>query len=104
MRLPRKVKVNGIPFNVTKDRTTMGARFSYPNATITIGTKKLSDGEVLENFIHEIAEISMIERGMRSTRCKPDTESDEYIFCGDHRAFSDVITDVSTIIGDLMKI
>ena len=82
----------------------MGAKFSYEKAEITIGTKKLADCEVLDNFLHEVAEISMVERGMRGTKCKPQTSAPEYMFSGGHRAFSDVVTDVSTVVSDLMKL
>ena len=104
MRLPKTIKINGIPFGIIKDSKKTGANFDYEDATITIGTKKLKDCEVLENFLHEVTEISMVERGMRSIRCKPDTGVREYIFSGDHRMFGDVVTDVSMIVSDLMKL
>ena len=101
MRLPKKVIVNNIPFKVVKDKRSMRASFSYSNSTVTIGTKTLADREVLDSFIHEIAEISSVERGVRSQRCKPQ-DSPEYLFAADHRAFSDVITDVSGVVAGLM--
>ncbi|KKL89078.1 hypothetical protein LCGC14_1918270 [marine sediment metagenome] len=104
MRLPKRVKINGIPFDVVKDPKTMGGKFSYDDTKIEIGTKKLADCEVLENFLHEVAEISMVERGMRSARCKPTAEATEFVFSGNHRMFSDVVTDVSNIVSDLMRL
>ncbi len=104
MRLPKRVKINGIPFDVIRNTKKMGGKFSYADAKIIIGTKKLADCEILENFLHEVAEISMVERGMRSTRCKPTAESPEYTFSGNHRMFSDVVTDVSNIVSDLMRL
>ncbi|MCK4500747.1 hypothetical protein KAU11_09615 [Candidatus Babeliales bacterium] len=103
MRLPRKVKINGIPFSVERDKKSSGARFSYSDAKIVVGSKSLADCEVLEAFVHEVAEISCIERGMRSALCKPQ-DSPEYMFSGNHKKFSDVIADVSTVVSDLMKL
>lgn len=104
MRLPKKVKINNIPFKIIKDPERSGASFSYDKAEITIGTKGLADCEILEYFLHEVTEICMIERGMRSMRCRPDTDEPEFLFVGAHRAFSDVVTDVSIIVGDLLKL
>ena len=94
IRLPKIVTVNNIPFTVVKDRKFMGGRLDYETSTITVGTKNLADCEILENFIHEVAEISTIERGMRSSRCKSSNTSLEYVFTGEHRQFADMIADV----------
>ena len=104
LRLPKIAKVNNIPFNVVKDKKFTGGKLTYENSTITIGTKNLADCEILENFMHEVAEISMIERGMRSSRCKPQSESYEYVFSGEHRQFADMIADVSSVIDIVIKL
>lgn len=103
MRLPKKIRINNIPFRVVKDKTCFGASFSYRKALMTIGTKGDSR-EVLENFLHEVAEASAIERGIRSVRSKPSGEENEYMFSGSHNDFRDMMTDVSVIVGDLMKL
>jgi hypothetical protein len=103
MRLPKTVRINNIPFKVVKDRKSMRSGFSYNKATITIGTKTMADCEVLENFIHEVAEISSVERGLRSSRCKPQ-DSPEYVFCGNHSKFTALITDVSIVVADMMRL
>ncbi len=105
MRLPKKVRINNIPFKVIRDKKLCGARFSYKNATITIGAKNLADCEVLEHYIHEVAEISSVERGFRSSMCKQRNGSaNEYVFCGGHDKFTDVMTDVGIAIADMMKL
>jgi hypothetical protein len=104
IRLPKKVIINNIPFKVIRDNKYAGGSFSYSDATITVGTKRLSDREILENFIHEVAEISTVERGMRGSKCKPLNGSEDYIFAGSHAQFGDVISDVSWVIADLMKL
>lgn len=103
MRLPKKVLINNIPFKVIRDKKHFGGHFSYKKSSITVGSKG-KPRETLENFIHEVAEISAVERGMRGTKCKPTGKTDEFIFHGSHREFQDVVTDVSRIIGDLMKL
>ncbi len=103
MRLPKTVRINNIPFKVSRDKKSMRSGFSYRKATITIGTKTMADCEILENFIHEVAEVSSVERGIRSSRCKPQ-DSPEYVFCGSHKKFQDMITDVSIVISDMMKL
>ncbi len=103
MKLPKTVKINNIPFRVVRDRKSMACSFSYRKSIITIGTKTMADCEILENFIHEVAEISCVERGIRSSRCKPQ-QGAEYVFSGNHSKFQDMITDVSIVVADMMKL
>lgn len=103
MRLPKKVLINNIPFKVVRNTKSFGSHFSYKKGQITIGAKG-SSREVLENFLHEVAEISAVERGVRGTKCKPQAEANEYVFHGSHREFQDMITDVSGVVGNMMKL
>ena len=103
MRLPKKVRINNIPFKVTRNGKSFGSNFSYNKGLISIGSKG-KPREALEGFLHEVAEISMVERGMRATKCKPQDKANEYVFHGSHREFQDVITDISSIVGDMMKL
>ena len=103
MRLPKTVRINNIPFKVVMDKTKYGASMSYAKARIVVGSKGDSR-ETLENFLHEVAEISCVERGLRAQKCKPETSENQYIFSGSHDNFRDMISDVSIIVGDLMKL
>jgi hypothetical protein len=103
MRLPKTVRINNIPFRVVKNEKSFGSSFSYRKALISIGSKG-SPREILESFLHEVAEISMVERGMRAAKCKPQIKVDEYVFHGSHKDFTDVIADVGGIVGDMMKL
>ncbi len=103
MRLPKKVRINNIPFKVQRNRKSFSSSFSYRKALITVGSKG-APREALEGFLHEVAEICMVERGMRASKCKPQDKSNEYVFHGSHKDFQDVITDVSSIVGDMMKL
>lgn len=103
MRLPKKVRINNITFRVMQNKKSFGSSFSYIKALITVGSKG-TPREALEGFLHEVAEISTVERGMRASKCKTQYKSDEYVFHGSHRDFQDVMTDVSGIVGDMMKL
>lgn len=103
MRLPKKVWINNIPFKILRDRKSFGCNFSYKKGLISVGTQGCSR-EHLEGFLHEVAEISAIERGMRASKCKPMSDTDEFVFHGSHNDFRDMITDVSIIVGDLLKL
>ncbi len=103
MRLPKKIRINNIPFKVEKNKKSFGSSFSYAKSQMVIGTKGDSR-EVLEGFLHEVAEASAIERGLRAEKCKPEGGEKQYVFCGSHNNFRDMITDISCIVGDLMKL
>ena len=103
MKLPKKVRINNIPFSVVKNKDNFGSSFSYKSGIMSIGSRG-KDCEVLEGFLHEVAEVSMVERGMRSAKCKPTGTENEYVFCGSHKDFRDVITDISIVVSDLMKL
>ena len=103
MRLPKKIRINNIPFKVVKDKRKYGASFSYKKSLMVIGSKG-DTRETLENFIHEIAEVSSVERGLRCEKSKSSCDVNEYVFCGSHNDFRDMITDVSNIVADLMKL
>ena len=104
MRLTKTIRVNNIPFKVVKDNKISGANFSYKKMEIRIGTKGNSEREVLTGFMHEVAEISAVERGVRSTKCKVQHEDNDVVFAASHERFTDVISDVSSIVGDMMKL
>lgn len=104
MRLPKKVLINNRPWKVVKNHETSFDDFSYKKMKINIGTRGNSDREVLTGFLHEVAEISAVERGMRATKCMLQHEPNDFVFTGSHKQFADVISDVSGIIGDMMKL
>ncbi len=106
MRLPKKVLINNRPFRVVRDKNETGDNFKYRNMTITVGAcKKRSSREQLNGFMHEVAEISCCERGMRCTTDRNTFQGmNDYRFIGNHEQFTDVITDVASIIGDMMEL
>ncbi len=103
MRLPKTIRINNIPFKVVLDKTKYGASMSYPKARIVIGSKG-DFRETLENFLHEVAEISSVERGLRAEKSKPESSENQYVFCGSHDNFRDMVSDVSIIVADMMKL
>lgn len=104
MRLPKKIQINNRPFTVNKNNKVSSANFSYKKMQIDIGTAKNSDREILTGFLHEVTEISAIERGIRSEKCMIQHEANDYVFSASHKDFSDMISDVSSIVGDMMKL
>lgn len=104
MRLPKKVRINNIPFKVKKNPKSGGSEFSYCGLQISVGTMMNCERETLTGFLHEVAEISMVERGMRAAKSKPQDSANEYIFHGSHKDFTDVISDISSVVGDLLKL
>ncbi len=103
MRLPKTARIHNIPFKVVKDKKNFGSHFSYRKGVISVGSKG-SSREQLEGFLHEVAEISMVECGMRASRCKAQTPEREYVFCGSHKDFQAVMNDIGSVVGDMMKL
>lgn len=104
MRLPKKVTINSRLWSVVTDRNKTHSHFSYEDRIITVGARKPHiRGDILRGFLHEIAEISSVERGVRFTRDKELGGNCDYIFCANHDQFDDMISDVSNIIGKLLK-
>lgn len=104
MRLPKKVRINNRPWNVIKDNKISAADFSYKKMKIKIGTAGNSDREVIMGFLHEVAEISAVERGIRCTKDMLQHEANDFVFMGSHKQFTDMMSDVSSIVGDIMKL
>lgn len=104
MRLPKRVLINNRPWAVTKDKKISTMDFSYKKMAIKVGTAGNSDREIMTGFMHEIAEISAVERGIRSQKCMLQHEANDFVFSASHKQFADLVTDVSSVIGDIMKL
>ncbi len=102
MRLPKRVLINNRPWDVAKDSKVSTAVFSYKKMKIKIGTAGNSDREILTGFLHEVAEISTVERDVRSQKCMLQHEANDYVFTASHKQFTDVISDISSIVGNVM--
>ncbi len=104
MRLPKKLRINNRPWSIVKNKKKSVCHFSYHDMKINIGTSGNSDREVLMGLMHEVAEISAVERGIRAEKCMLQHEANDYIFAGSHKQFCDMMSDVSSIVGDMMKL
>ena len=71
---------------------------------INIGTAGNSDREILTGFMHEVTEISAVERGIRCTKGMLQHEAGDFVFMSSHKQFADMVSDVSSIVGDMMKL
>lgn len=105
MRFPKKVIIADKKFDVICDSGKLGAHFDYPKRQIKIGTKHKK--ESFDNFVHEIMEISLVERGMRYRNDKKRTIGDfcncEVLISGNHDQFECVASDVALIIEPMLK-
>ena len=104
MRLPKKIHINNRPWEVVKNNKISTDNFSYKKMKINIGIAGNSDREVIMGFLHEVAEISAVERGVRSTKDMLQHEANDHVFTGSHKQFSDIMSDVSSVVGDMMKL
>lgn len=104
MRLPKTVRINNRPWGVAKDKKISTCDFSYKKMKINVGTADNSERELLTGFLHEVAEISAVERGVRSQKCMLQHEANDFVFSGTHKQFADMVSDVSSVVGDMMKL
>lgn len=104
MRLPKKILINNRPWKVIKDKKISVCSFGYPKMEMKIGTLGNSDREILTGFMHEVTEISAIERGVRSQKCMLQHEAGDFVFSASHKQFSDIVSDVSSVVGNMMKL
>ncbi len=104
MRLPKKVLINNRPWGVVKDKKISTMDFSYKKMAIKVGTAGNSDREIITGFLHEVAEISAVERGIRSQKCMLQHEANDFVFSASHKQFADMVSDVSGIVGNMMKL
>jgi hypothetical protein len=104
MRLPKKVIVANRPWKVVTHKKDCSAAFSYRDMTITIGTDRESSREVFANFLHEIAEISCVERGIRSQKCVIQHEANDYVFSASHDMFSIMVLDIADVLVEALKL
>lgn len=104
MRLPKTVTINSRLWSVVTDRKKTHSHFSYEDRIIAVGARKPhTRGDILRAFLHEVAEISSVERGIRFTRDKELGGNGDYMFCADHDQFDYMISDVSDVIRNLLK-
>lgn len=82
LRRIKNLQVNSYRFNVKWSSSLHGARFSYDERVIEIGTTGMSELEQFMVVCHELWEICAVEMNVRLSR--PDCMSD-YIFVYDHR-------------------
>jgi len=78
----KSLRVNSYVFSVAWNNNDGGARFSFTERVVEIGTKGRVDDELLMIICHELWEIVAIELNVRYDR--PDCQND-YLFSYDHR-------------------
>jgi hypothetical protein len=104
MRYPKTIIIANRKWKIQKTKEHSSADFSYKTMTITLGTLKNSPREIFASFLHEIAEISAIERGIRSQKCTIQHQTSDFVFSASHEAFSYMMIDVATVLSDIMEL
>ncbi len=101
-KLPRTIKIEGEVWKIEQDRESNGASLSYRSGTMIIGSamKKWAPGHQLNALIHEVAEIILINRGIRYDH--PLTGGD-YRFYMNHNEFDGFITELTAAIQPIVK-
>ena len=102
MNLPKKVNITGMKYTVHKTKKTAGNGSGH---NILQGIWVGSDGsgdKQRETFIHEVAEMVLVERGMRYDRNQYG-DSGDIMFVMDHEQFHIFITDLAFALKPLFK-
>jgi len=102
LRRIRSIKVNSFTFKVIWTSTHNGGCFSYldDGSFIEIGTKNLSEEEILMVVCHELMEICACEMNVRFRR--PDCDTD-YLFVYDHRHHETMMNMFSGLLSEFLK-
>jgi len=87
LRFPKKIVITSYTFDITYNPEQDGSRFSYPDATITIGTMSLKNDKnyIFSDICHEISEIIHIALGYRYNDY---TANNNYKFFLTHKEFT----------------
>lgn len=101
MRLPKTVRINGKEFAVRCNHKSVASHFHFEERDISIGT--FHQDRKFGNFLHEVAEISCIERGIRHVCDREKGGNADFLFCGNHSQFTDMLQDVATVIEPMIK-
>lgn len=102
IRRIKKIKINCWTFNVVWNNKHNGGCFNYlkDGGKIEIGTKGLTDEEILMIISHELMEIVTCEMNVRLAR--PDCDSD-YIFVYDHRQHETITRMFSGLLAEFIQ-
>ncbi len=91
MRLPKKVKIAGVTYDVSTDKSHNGGQGCTGPQIITVGTKHNNKDRQFNTFVHEIAEIACYERRSAYT-----AEDNSIRFVMDHKQFEVMTDDIAS--------
>lgn len=101
MRLPKKVLIYGKEYTVVKDPSRNGACVYEKDNIIEIGT--LEKGRILNNFLHEVIELILVENFCRYDNHYTCPRDKDMVFVFDHRDFENIVPQIAIAIKGILK-
>ena len=98
MRLPRKVKIAGVTYKVSTDKSHNGGQCCTGPQTITVGKRFNQKDRQFATFVHEVAESVCHERRMVYT-----SEDNRPKFVMSHQQFEVLTDDIAAAIYPMVK-
>ena len=99
MKLPKKINICGIEHKVITTKERFAGEWDREKRTIKIGTG--IEGDILENFLHEVIEAITSIRDLRYALEKEETSNEDYRFSFNHKEFEQMVKDVAAALKGL---
>lgn len=102
MRLPKKIRLGSRDYRIKRDRNygTGYGRGNTKRQEIIIGSGDKNEQDVFSTFIHEIAELAMLEE---STRFDRDGQSNDFIYIINHKDLDNITEDIASAVYPMVK-
>ena len=101
MKIPKKIIIAGKRWVVKTNKRTNGASVEGSKGKITVGIK--DKVFVVENFLHEVIEGILMERGHRYHNICGQQDCLLYLFSFNHDQFAQLIKDIEIALKDVIK-
>ena len=101
MRLPKTVTIYGKEYRIVKIPIRNGACVNEVKNEIEIGT--LEKGRILNNFLHELIELILVENFCRYDNHYTNPKDSDNVFVFNHRDFENIIPQIALALKDIIK-
>lgn len=98
MKIPKKLNICGLTFDVDLRKDLMGSSFDCVKQKITLGAKDLTKEELLDDFVHEVIEVILVERGHRYSSYLDFQDTEGTLFIFSHKDYGNVARDISFVL------
>jgi len=102
MKFPTKILCAGKKYNIIRKENDMGGSAKLMNQEINIG-KEGKDDEQFDTFLHEVAEVILLERNYSYTNTGSWDDNGAIKFVFNHKEFQTFISDLAFAIQPLIK-